>query len=124
MLIGMFNSTSSAIFEAEDIATEIKSVPVTQKAKESLIWRLNLEGHQHLLNLKQVTTAEIADAWLCANRTRDWTILVEALLTEPGLGHAVSGVLPLSKKVVWIHDVELPRMIQLRKCSFCNTHLV
>lgn len=92
-------TSTTALFDANDVATNIKSIPVTQEAKERLIKRLKLEGHRHLFdNLKQVTTTDIADAWLSANQTRDWTILVEALLTEPGLGCAVSRVLPLCKK--------------------------
>jgi len=84
--------------QAETVAKKIKSVPVSPNAKEKLIQKLQLDGHRHSLNNQnQVTTSDVADAWLSANKTRDWTILVEALLTEPGLGHAVSGVLPLSK---------------------------
>ena len=81
--------------EAEDVANRIKSVPVLPEAKERLINKLKL-GHL-LDNLNKVSTSDIADAWLSASNTRDWTILVEALLTEPGLGCAVSGILPLSK---------------------------
>ena len=87
----------SAIPNAEDVATSIKSVAITHEAKEKLIQKLSLEGNGHLNNLSHVTTSDIADAWLSANVTRDWTILVEALFTVPGLGCAVSGVLPLSK---------------------------
>ena len=87
-----------AMVDAEDVATNIKPLPITHDAKERLIQRLNIEGYRHLIdNLNQVTTSDVADAWLSANVTRDWTVLVEALLTEPGLGCAVSGVLPLSK---------------------------
>ena len=83
---------------ADAVANKIKSVPVSPGAKERLIQKLQLGGRRVLLdNLNQVTTSDVANAWLAANKSRDWTILVEALLTEPGLGHAVSGVLPLSK---------------------------
>ena len=87
----------SAIPLAEDVATSIKSVTITHEAKEELIRKLSLEGHVHLNNLNHVTTSDVADAWLSANVTSDWTILVEALFTVPGLGYTVSGVLPLSK---------------------------
>lgn len=83
---------------AENVATNVKSVPITHGAKERLIRRLNIESHRNLLDyLNQVTTSDVAKAWLSANVTRDWTVLVEALFTEPGLGCSVSGVLPLSK---------------------------
>jgi len=83
--------------QAETVAKKIKSVPVSPDTKERLIQKLQLDGHRHSLdNLNQVTTSNVADTWLSANKTRDWEVLVEALLTEPGLGHAVSGVLPLS----------------------------
>jgi len=86
------------VIEAKDVAKKIKPVPVSPDAKERLIQKLQLDGHRHSLdNLNQVTTSDVAETWLSANKTRDWTILVKALLTEPGLGHAVSGVLPLSK---------------------------
>ena len=63
-----------------------------------MIQKLQLFDRRHSLdNLNQVTTSDVADTWLSANETRDWTVLVEALLTEPGLGLAVSGVLALSK---------------------------
>ena len=82
----------------EAVANRIKSVPVSSDAKERLIRKLQLVGRRHMLdNLNQVTTSDVANAWLAANKSGDWAILVEALLTEPGLGHAVSGVLPLSK---------------------------
>ena len=82
---------------AETVA-KIKSVPVSPDAKERLIQKLQLVGRRHMLdNLNQVTTSDVANAWLAATTSKDWAILVEALLTEPGLGHAVSGVLPLSK---------------------------
>ena len=84
--------------DAKDVATNVKSVLVAHDAKERLIRRLNMEGHRILLdNLNEVTTSDVAKAWLSANMTRDWTVLVEALFTEPGLGCSVSGVLPLSK---------------------------
>jgi len=84
--------------QAETVAKKIESVPVSPDAKERLIQKLLLDSHrQSLDNLNQVTTSNVADAWLSVNKTRDWEVLVEALLTEPGLGHAVSGVLPLSK---------------------------
>ena len=84
--------------QAETVAKKIKSVLVSPDAKERLIQKLQLDGHRHSLdNLNQVTTSDVADTWLSANKKRDWEILVEALLTEPGLGLAVSGVLPLSK---------------------------
>lgn len=84
--------------KAEAVAKKIKSVPVSPDAKDRLIQKLQLDRHrQSLDNLNQVTTSNVADTWLSSNKTRDWTILVEALLTEPGLGRAVSGVLPLSK---------------------------
>lgn len=77
-----------------------------------MIQRLKLEGHRHLFeNFKHVTTSDIADAWLSANKTRDWTILVEALLTEPGLGCAVSGVLPLSKKCLMNALVQSSKLV-------------
>ena len=88
----------SAMVDSKDVANNIKSVPITRDAKERLIRRLNIEGYRHLLdNLNQVTTSDVATAWLSANVTTDWTVLVEALFTEPELGCAVSGVLPLSK---------------------------
>ena len=84
--------------QAETVAKKIKSVLVSPDAKERLIQKLQLDGHRHSLdNLNQVTTSDVADTWLSANKKRDWEILVEALLTEPGLGLAVSGVLALSK---------------------------
>ena len=84
--------------KAETVAKKIKPVPVSPDAKERLIQKLQLDSHRHSLdNLNQVTTSDVTDTWLSANKTRDWEVLVEALLTEPGLGLAVSGVLPLSK---------------------------
>ena len=83
---------------AEAVANKIKPVPVSPDAKERLIQELQLGDRRVLLNnLNQVTTSDVANAWLAANKSGDWEILAEALLTEPGLGHAVSGVLPLSK---------------------------
>jgi len=84
--------------KAGTVAKKIKPVLVSPDAKERLIQKLQLDSHRHSLDhLNQVTTSDVAETWLSANKTRDWEILVEALLTEPGLGLAVSGVLPLSK---------------------------
>ena len=78
-----------------EVVRRIKAVPIPSETARRLIQKLNLEEYN--MNIGNVTTQDIAECWLATEKTRDWTVLVEALLTERGCGCSVSGVLPLSK---------------------------
>lgn len=81
--------------EPVQVVRQIKLVTISSETARSLIQKLHLDDCN--LNIENVTTQEIAKHWLATDKTKDWRVLVEALLTEPGCGCSVSGVLPLSE---------------------------
>ena len=81
--------------EPVQVVRQVKVVPISSETARSLIQKLHLEECN--MNIENVTTQDIAKNWLATDKTKDWKVLVEALIMERGCGCSVSGVLPLSK---------------------------
>ena len=88
----MFTYVDAAILDC------VRSIPLSHEMVLTLLRRLEIDDSYSCSLSNKPTTSEIGWLWHSTKKSGDWKDLVEVMLTEPGLGYSVMGVLPAGEK--------------------------